>query len=63
MSMLEADFPTYPDFLLRFRPSVLQDVALRERFASIAIGRGKKFDFKYLSLPHDPPGGTRTIEG
>ena len=46
-------FPAYLDFLLQFAPATgaaAIEAPLREKFASIGIGPGKKFDFKDLSL-------------
>ena len=51
----KTDFPAFLDFLLQFAPATgpaAADAPLREKFASIGIGPGKKFDFKDLSLEH-----------
>jgi hypothetical protein len=49
----KTEFPAYLDFLLQFAPATgaaAIEAPLREKFASIGIGPGKKFDFKDLSL-------------
>lgn len=38
------------NFLLQFCPTVAQETALRQRFAEIDIGAGKRFDFEKLLL-------------
>jgi len=52
MDAFQAEFPVFLDFLLRFCPEVPQEKELRERFARIGIGPGRKFDFKDLSPAH-----------
>jgi len=59
----KTDFASYLDFLLQFCPEVAQEKELRARFASVGIGPGKKFDFKYLSLKHKAAVGLRIKEG
>ncbi len=43
------DFPAFLDFLLSFCPEVKADAALRECFAGIGIGPGRKYAFSDLS--------------
>lgn len=45
----KTDFPKYLNFLLQFCPEVVEETAVRLRFASIGIGPGKPFDFSQLS--------------
>lgn len=59
----KTDFPEYLDFLLQFCPEVPQEKALRERFARIGIGPGKKFDFKTLPLDKKLEVGTGIKDG
>ena len=59
----KTEFAEYLDFLLQFAPVVPQETALREKFASIGIGPGKKFNFKDLSLEHKAAVGLAVKQG
>ncbi len=59
----KVEFPAYLDFLLQFCPEVPQEKALRDRFASIGIGPGKKFNFKDLDAGHKLEVGLGIKEG
>jgi len=59
----KTEFPAYLNFLLHFAPEAPQEKALREKFASIGIGPGKKFDFKDLSVEHKAAAGLGIKEG
>ena len=59
----KTEFAAYLDFLLQFAPVVPEEIALREKFASIGIGPGKKFDFKDLSLEHKAAVGLGVKQG
>ena len=54
-AIFTTEFPAMLDFLLQFLPPIGPaevEKPLREKFASIGIGPGKKFEFKDLSAEH-----------
>ena len=62
----KTDFPAFLDFLLQFAPATgtaAVEAPLREKFASIGIGPGKKFDFKDLSVEHKAAFGIGIKQG
>jgi hypothetical protein len=50
--LVKTGFLEFLDFALQFAPSGPEEQAIRARLARIAIGAGKTFDFKDLSVEH-----------
>ena len=50
--MVKTNFFDYLNFALQYAPAGPEEIAIREKLASIGIGPGKKFDFKDLSAEH-----------
>lgn len=50
--LVKTNFFEYLDFALQFAPPGPEEIAIRNRLASIGIGPGRKFDFKALSAEH-----------